>query len=119
MGVLKYAIVGASFASMALASPHVKRGTVAADGKIWTSCVDPGVISLTFDDGPYIYTQSIVDQLTAAGHQATFFQNGKLAQLEMEKGADKLLGQNWDSIYNYNDTLKSMISGGHQIGSHT
>jgi len=97
MGVLNYAAVGASVVSMALA------GTLAADGTIYTSCVTPGDIALTFDDGPYIYTQSIVDQLTAAGHQVTFFQNG----------------QNWDSIYNYNDTLKSMIAGGHQIGSHT
>jgi len=97
MGVLNYAAVGASVVSAALA------GTVPADGKIWTSCVTPGTIALTFDDGPYIYTQSIVDQLTAAGHKATFFQNG----------------QNWDSIYNYNSTLQSMIAGGHQIGSHT
>jgi peptidoglycan/xylan/chitin deacetylase (PgdA/CDA1 family) len=58
---------------------------------------------LTFDDGPYIYTQGVVNQLTSAGHRVTFFQNG----------------QNYDSIYNYKATLQSMLAGGHQIGSHT
>jgi peptidoglycan/xylan/chitin deacetylase (PgdA/CDA1 family) len=71
MGVLNYAAVGASVVSMALA------GTLPADGKIYTSCVTANTIALTFDDGPYIYTQSIVDQMTAAGHKVTFFQNGK------------------------------------------
>jgi len=47
--------------------------------------------------------QEIVDKLTAAGHHATFFQNG----------------YNWDLIYNYNSTLLSMIAGGHQVCSHT
>src|ERR1700760_3802795 len=83
MGVLKAAVIGASFASLALAhGRHMKRA-LPFDGTIITSCKDTSTIALTFDDGPYIYTQSIVDQLTAAGHQATFFQNGKPAQLEM------------------------------------
>jgi len=81
----------------------MKRGTIPADGKIWTSCTTPGVVALTFDDGPFQYTQKIVDDLTKAGHKATFFQNG----------------QNYDSIYTYADVLKSMIAGGHQVASHT
>jgi peptidoglycan/xylan/chitin deacetylase (PgdA/CDA1 family) len=85
MVALKNALVKASFASLALAHSHhhAKRGTIPADGTIWTSCVTKGIVALTFDDGPYSYTQSIVDQLTAAGHRATFFQNGKLVDLEM------------------------------------
>jgi len=104
MRAVQNVVIGASFASLALAhAHHQKRGTVPVDGTIWTACVTPGVVALTFDDGPFSYTQSIVDQLTAAGHRATFFQNG----------------QNYDSIYNYNATLQSMIAGGHQVASHT
>jgi peptidoglycan/xylan/chitin deacetylase (PgdA/CDA1 family) len=79
MPSIRNTVLGASFASLALAhSTHKsKRGTVPFDGTIITSCVVPGAVALTFDDGPYDYSQSIVDQLTAAGHRATFFQNGK------------------------------------------
>jgi peptidoglycan/xylan/chitin deacetylase (PgdA/CDA1 family) len=105
MASLKNLLVSSAIAGLALAHPHPhsKRGSVPVDGKIILSCTVPGVVALTFDDGPFIYTQEIVDQLTAAGQRATFFQNGN----------------NWDSIYNYNSTLLSMISGGHQIASHT
>jgi len=103
MRAVQGAVLTAGLAGLASAHVKGKRGTIVPDGTIWTSCVTPGVVALTFDDGPYIYTQEIVDQLTAAGQRATFFQNG----------------QNWDSIYNYNSTLQSMIAGGHQIASHT
>jgi peptidoglycan/xylan/chitin deacetylase (PgdA/CDA1 family) len=74
MVTIKNAIIsGASLA--ALASGHAV-GKRAPSGQIITSCTVPGTIALTFDDGPYIYSQEIVDALTAAGHRATFFQNG-------------------------------------------
>lgn len=85
--MVKKATIGATLASLALAHPqqeHQKRDTIPADGKIWTSCKDKSTIALTFDDGPYQYTQHIVDQLTAAGHRATFFQNGKLSSSKSE-----------------------------------
>jgi peptidoglycan/xylan/chitin deacetylase (PgdA/CDA1 family) len=72
-------------------------------GTIYTACTVPGVVAISFDDGPYIYTDSILDQLKAAGQSATFFVNG----------------QNWGSIYDYGPTLKRMVNEGHQIGSHT
>jgi peptidoglycan/xylan/chitin deacetylase (PgdA/CDA1 family) len=72
-------------------------------GVVITSCTTPNVVAVTFDDGPYIYTESVLDKLKAAGQRATFFVNG----------------QNYDSIYNYGPTLKRMIAEGHQIGSHT
>jgi len=98
------AIVSASLATVALAhGQHAKRGAVPADGSIITHCVETGVVALTFDDGPWSYTQDIVDKLTTAGHRVTFFQNG----------------QNWGNIYDFNSTLQSMIAGGHQIASHT
>jgi len=101
MVTIKNAIIsGASLA--ALASGHAV-GKRAPSGQIITSCTVAGVVALTFDDGPYIYSQEIVDALTAAGHHATFFQNG----------------DNYGDIYSYGPLLTSMIAGGHQIGSHT
>jgi len=102
MRAVQGAVLTAGLASVASAHAIGKRA-LPFDGTIITSCTVSGVVALTFDDGPYIYTQSIVDKLTAAGHRATFFQNG----------------QNYDSIYNYNSTLQSMLTGGHQIASHT
>jgi peptidoglycan/xylan/chitin deacetylase (PgdA/CDA1 family) len=104
MASLKTILFNSALAGLTLAhSPNGKRATIPADGTIIASCRVPGTVALTFDDGPFIYTQEVVNQLTAAGHRATFFQNG----------------QNYDSIYNYQATLQSMIAGGHQIGSHT
>jgi len=100
------AVIAASFAALALAYPvdkklHRKRAIPI--GTIINSCTVPGSIALTFDDGPYIYTANILQQLDAAGHKATFFMNG----------------QNFDSIYNYQPQIQQMIAEGHQIGSHT
>lgn len=74
-------------------------------GQIITQCTVAGTFALTFDDGPYIYTDKILDILKANGAKATFFVNGL----------------NWASI---NDDaskarIRRMIAEGHQIGSHT
>lgn len=67
------------------------------------ACTQPNTIALTFDDGPYIYTSTVLDKLKAAGMKATFFVNG----------------QNWGNIYDNQAVVKRMIAEGHQIGSHT
>jgi peptidoglycan/xylan/chitin deacetylase (PgdA/CDA1 family) len=78
MGAFKNALVGAGIATVAAAhGHHHSKRSVPVDGSIILSCTTPGTVALTFDDGPYEYTQSIVDALTTAGHKATFFQNGK------------------------------------------
>lgn len=74
-------------------------------GQIITQCTQPGTFAITFDDGPYIYTDQILDILKNNGVKATFFVNG----------------QNWGDI---NDPVNSArvrraINEGHQIGSHT
>jgi peptidoglycan/xylan/chitin deacetylase (PgdA/CDA1 family) len=81
MRAVQGALLTAGLASLASAHVKHKRGTIPVDGTIITACNVPGVVALTFDDGPYIYTQEIVDQLTAAGQRATFFQNGKRTNL--------------------------------------
>ncbi|KAF2794231.1 carbohydrate-binding module family 18 protein [Melanomma pulvis-pyrius CBS 109.77] len=67
------------------------------------SCTTPGVIAPGFDDGPWIYSEDILNRMEAANFKATWFING----------------QNKGNIYDYNATLNRMISMGHQIGSHT
>ena len=81
MRAVQGAVLTAGLAGLASAHVKGKRGTLVPDGTIWTACTTPGVVALTFDDGPYVYTQSIVDQLTAAGQRATFFQNGSFFSL--------------------------------------
>jgi len=61
------------------------------------------MIALTFDDGPYIYEASLLEQFNAVGGKITLFVNGN----------------NWDCIYNHVDTLQEAFTGGHQIGHHT
>ncbi|RII05573.1 carbohydrate-binding module family 18 protein [Alternaria sp. MG1] len=67
------------------------------------SCTTPGVIAPGFDDGPWIYSEDILNRMGAAGFKATWFINGA----------------NKGNIYDYNSTLQRMVSMGHQIGSHT
>lgn len=45
-------------------------------GQVITSCTVPGTVALTFDDGPFDYTNKAMNLLKAAGFHATFFLNG-------------------------------------------
>lgn len=72
-------------------------------GVIINDCTTPGTVALTFDDGPFIYTESVLNQLAAAGAKATFFVNG----------------QNWGNIYDNAWLVQRMVNEGHQVGSHT
>jgi peptidoglycan/xylan/chitin deacetylase (PgdA/CDA1 family) len=77
-------------------------------GVIIEHCTVPGVVALTFDDGPFIYTDHILDLLDEYGAKATFFING----------------ENWsrgisDFSTPWPETLRRMDRSGHQIGSHT
>jgi peptidoglycan/xylan/chitin deacetylase (PgdA/CDA1 family) len=80
-----------------------KRQSSVPYGVIINGCTVPGTVSLAFDDGPYIYTNQVLDMLDAAGMKGTFFVNG----------------QNYDSIYNYIPTIQRMYNEGHQVASHT
>lgn len=74
-------------------------------GTIITSCTVPGTVALTFDDGPYIYTNQVLDLLRNNNIHATFFLNGN----------------NWQSILTDDSKalVQRMVAEGHQIGSHT
>lgn len=94
--ILSLALVPASWA-LALEKRSVPFGTII------TGCTVPGVVALTFDDGPWIYTTDVLDKFKAAGQHATFFING----------------DNYDVIYNNNATIRRYITDGHQVASHT
>lgn len=72
-------------------------------------CVNQGQIALTFDDGPYIYTQQVLDTLAKYGAQATFFINGN----NLGKGRIDDPSKPWVQV------LKNMYTAGHHIASHT
>jgi hypothetical protein len=56
---------------------HFKRAGPAA-GQVITKCSSSGVLALAFDDGPYQYTQTLIDTLNAGGAKGTFFVTGTL-----------------------------------------
>ncbi|KAF5318124.1 hypothetical protein D9619_012198 [Psilocybe cf. subviscida] len=76
-----------------------------AKATLYTKCTKANTVALTFDDGPWIYMNDIVNTLDAAGAKATFFFNGK----------------NWGCIYDTDRAkgVKYAYDHGHQVASHT
>ena len=84
----------AAFAAAVLAHPHpdseavnitmplfpldlfMKAGPAA--GTVIQKCTRAGVLALAFDDGPYTYTQELVDILNKGNAKGTFFVTGTL-----------------------------------------
>lgn len=87
-----------SLATLALGAPQ--NPTVQVGAAI-TGCTVPGTIALTFDDGPAVYTDSVLDLLAQHDARATFFVLGTSLQTE------------------YASRLHRMIDEGHQVASHT
>ncbi|KAJ2915371.1 hypothetical protein MD484_g5034, partial [Candolleomyces efflorescens] len=44
-----------------------------AKAQVFRSCTVPNTVALTFDDGPYVYGNDLVNMLNAAGVKGTFF----------------------------------------------
>lgn len=80
-----------------------RRGTSVPFGAVIDRCTVPGTFALTFDDGPFIFTNKILDLLRANGVRATFF----------------LTGQLHANIVSNGDIVRRAIAEGHQVGSHT
>ena len=100
------ALAASLLLALAAASPLQslsKRQSAVPFGTVITSCTVPGTVALTFDDGPYIYTEELLNLLASNGVKATFFLNG----------------QNYANIYDYSSTVQRMVNEGHQVGSHT
>lgn len=76
-------------------------------GAVINQCTVPGTIALTFDDGPYIYTPTVLDTLASYGAVATFFLNG-VNEVGLGSG-----------IENFPEFAQRALAEGHQLGSHT
>lgn len=76
-----------------------------AKAQVFTKCLVPNTVALTFDDGPYIYMNDVVDQLRAVKAKGTFFLNG----------------MNWACIYEDANIqhVKYAYDNGFQVASHT
>ncbi|KAK8108643.1 polysaccharide deacetylase [Apiospora sp. TS-2023a] len=86
-----------------------KLGRVQYGGVGVYDCVTKGDIALTFDDGPYNFTDALLDKLAAADAKATFFITG----YNLHKGAIN------DPQYPWRGVIERMAAEGHQIASHT
>ena len=64
------------------------------------NCYEVPCVALTFDDGPSVYTEGLLDILKEREVRATFFILGKSARVQSE-------------------TVSRMSAEGHQIGNHT
>ncbi|KAF4950733.1 hypothetical protein FGADI_8007 [Fusarium gaditjirri] len=78
-------------------------------GTVITTCTTPGVIALTFDDGPLAYTNDLLDLLDERDVQATFFVAGN----------NRAKGHIDDSSNPWPAVMRRMHSAGHHIASHT
>ncbi|KAG8679481.1 Carbohydrate esterase 4 protein, partial [Ceratobasidium sp. 423] len=76
-----------------------------AGANLVTKCSVPNTVALTFDDGPYTWTNNLVDLLDQNGAKGTFFFNGN----------------NFGCIYNEANVnrVKYVYDKGHQVASHT
>ncbi|KAF5620508.1 chitin deacetylase 1 [Fusarium sp. NRRL 52700] len=74
-----------------------------------TNCTTSGTFALTFDDGPYKYTDQVLDVLKQNNIKATFFITGT----NLGKGQIDNETAGWPKI------LRRMYSEGHQLASHT
>ncbi|KAI0971814.1 carbohydrate-binding module family 18 [Xylaria arbuscula] len=86
-----------------------KLGSVAYGGVGIYDCVNTGDIAVTFDDGPYNYTNDLLDTLKSYGAKATFFITGT----NLHKGQINDPSTPWPAV------IKRMAAEGHQIASHT
>ncbi|KAF2865248.1 chitin deacetylase-like protein [Massariosphaeria phaeospora] len=98
----------ASLAAVAIAKPIASplqklKAAGPEAGIVIQKCSSPGMLALAYDDGPYQYTQKLVDTLNAGKAEATFFVTGTL----------------YGCIYGQKTALQNAYKAGHQIASHT
>lgn len=87
--------------------PRPLLGKVSYDNDIY-DCTEANVVALTYDDGPYLYTNQLLDTLKQYGFKATFFMTGN----NLHKGPI-------DETEPYPTIIRRMIAEGHQVASHT
>jgi peptidoglycan/xylan/chitin deacetylase (PgdA/CDA1 family) len=80
-----------------------------SQGHILNNCAIPGTVALTFDDGPFNYTDRVLDILASHGAKATFFICGN----------NNPVGAIDDPTTPWAPVLRRMHADGHQLASHT
>lgn len=95
---MHYSLVLSSLLALASALPVSDPITLfnraPTPGTVYTRCSTPNTLALAYDDGPYQYTQSIVNKLNQAGAKGTFFVTGTLyGRVYFSLGKGHLLGQ--------------------------
>lgn len=100
-------LVLSTLALGAIASPLSSRQSSVAAGVAIFACTKSNTVAITFDDGPYIFGDTLLNILAAynngAGAKATFFMNGN----------------NWDTLESQAAYVKRAYDEGHHLGSHT
>ncbi len=88
---------GSSVVAEAVSPPAAQAGSLAEDE---INCYEVPCVALTFDDGPSIFTEGLLDILKEHDVKATFFILGSRARIQSE-------------------TVSRTFAEGHEIGSHT
>ncbi|KAF9283570.1 hypothetical protein BGZ68_005257 [Mortierella alpina] len=102
----RLAIVATILASALVCAAPVDSGhpiQKRAAATVIARCTVPGTIALTFDDGPFVYTNGLLDILRSRAVKATFFMNGNA----------------YGRIEDFAAVVKRAYDDGHQIASHT
>ena len=79
-------------------SPDLAQAGATSEDEI--NCIEVACVALTFDDGPSIYTEGLLDILKENDVKATFFIIGQSARIQSE-------------------TVNRIFEEGHEIGNHT
>jgi peptidoglycan/xylan/chitin deacetylase (PgdA/CDA1 family) len=91
------------------ALPGTSKADAIDTGSIITKCTVPGKVALTFDDGPWVYTDLMLDVLASYNVKATFF----IAGNNLGKGRMDDASLPWPAV------MRRMHDSGHQIASHS
>ncbi|KAG0205382.1 hypothetical protein BGX28_003003 [Mortierella sp. GBA30] len=96
-----------SCSALFLATVVSSQATTPATGNVTAGriekCINPGVVALTFDDGPGKFNDQLLALLKKKNVVATFFVLGQMIAEDPQQAA----------------SLKKMLDSGHQLASHT
>ncbi|KAF9920877.1 hypothetical protein BGZ65_010857, partial [Modicella reniformis] len=87
----------------ALFMASVTTAAMTDDPKKIDTCVMPGVVAWTFDDGPGPYNQQLLDILKKKEVKVTFYMLGQMIDQDVGQAA----------------SLKKILEHGHMLASHT
>ncbi|KAF7317214.1 Carbohydrate esterase family 4 protein [Mycena chlorophos] len=119
---------GAFALPLALSIALVAAGAAASTPKspraeLISSCTVPGMVALTFDDGPYLYETNISQLLLSKGAKGTFFVNGNNCKSSLLSMVPITHQNNSKDECIYGTKVAARLvetyQAGHQICSHT